>query len=377
MPPGSGNGANPRSIVIPRRFSSSQRSVSTPVRAFTSAVLPWSMWPAVPTTKREAGGAGGAGGGPEGWGRGGGGGGGGGGDPRATLPDVYGARLRFTAIAPRLVEMVPDEAGDEPPMGRGMRGIERGQWRLFIIQGDEIAIGLRRQLGRCLRGRRRAFRAEHATFGNAECDGPRNGGAVSDTGVQLRREAEDPDEQPQPAHGCRIGLSRLGSDQRIQSPDERLVGGRQGCGRGHLQHHFGQRRRAGKPAHVIRQAAPELDDVERGECLELARLFVIELRHTFAQRLERRAERAPGPQHALGDRALHAVVARGQAHDLGGLAVAVGSENDSWCRNETHEENIADASISSPSTMRGPDRLKYADASRQCTAPARPCSRVA
>src|SRR5438445_545199 len=49
----SGSGANPRSIVIPRRFSSSHRSVSTPVRAFTSAVLPWSMWPAVPTTKRR------------------------------------------------------------------------------------------------------------------------------------------------------------------------------------------------------------------------------------------------------------------------------------------------------------------------------------
>ena len=38
-----GSGAKPRSIVIPRRFSSSHRSVSTPVRALTSAVLPWSM----------------------------------------------------------------------------------------------------------------------------------------------------------------------------------------------------------------------------------------------------------------------------------------------------------------------------------------------
>src|SRR5713226_2371457 len=37
------------SIVMPRRFSSSRRSASMPVRAFTSAVLPWSIWPAVPT----------------------------------------------------------------------------------------------------------------------------------------------------------------------------------------------------------------------------------------------------------------------------------------------------------------------------------------
>src|SRR5215510_16300899 len=37
------------SMVIPRRFSSSNRSASIPVSAFTRAVLPWSMWPAVPT----------------------------------------------------------------------------------------------------------------------------------------------------------------------------------------------------------------------------------------------------------------------------------------------------------------------------------------
>ena len=43
-----GMNTNPNSIVIPRRFSSSSVSASTPVNAFTSAVLPWSMCPAVP-----------------------------------------------------------------------------------------------------------------------------------------------------------------------------------------------------------------------------------------------------------------------------------------------------------------------------------------
>ena len=42
--------AKPRSVVIPRSFSSFRRSGSVPVRALTSADLPWSMWPAVPTT---------------------------------------------------------------------------------------------------------------------------------------------------------------------------------------------------------------------------------------------------------------------------------------------------------------------------------------
>src|SRR6476646_7888082 len=36
-------------MVMPRRFSSSSRSASMPVRAFTRAVFPWSMCPAVPT----------------------------------------------------------------------------------------------------------------------------------------------------------------------------------------------------------------------------------------------------------------------------------------------------------------------------------------
>src|SRR5215467_10692147 len=36
-------------MVMPRRFSSSSRFASMPVNAFTSAVFPWSIWPAVPT----------------------------------------------------------------------------------------------------------------------------------------------------------------------------------------------------------------------------------------------------------------------------------------------------------------------------------------
>ena len=47
-PPGRVRGAKPSSMVSPRRRSSASRSGSTPVRAFTRAVLPWSTWPAVP-----------------------------------------------------------------------------------------------------------------------------------------------------------------------------------------------------------------------------------------------------------------------------------------------------------------------------------------
>src|SRR5439155_762256 len=45
-PPGSVMCAKPRSIVIPRLFSSARRSGSIPVRAVMSVDLPWSIWPA-------------------------------------------------------------------------------------------------------------------------------------------------------------------------------------------------------------------------------------------------------------------------------------------------------------------------------------------
>ena len=42
--------AKPMSMVMPRSFSSLRRSGSIPVSARTRLDLPWSMWPAVPTT---------------------------------------------------------------------------------------------------------------------------------------------------------------------------------------------------------------------------------------------------------------------------------------------------------------------------------------
>ena len=49
-PLGSVTHAKPRSMVMPRRFSSARRSGSMPVSACTSVDFPWSTWPAVPMT---------------------------------------------------------------------------------------------------------------------------------------------------------------------------------------------------------------------------------------------------------------------------------------------------------------------------------------
>ena len=45
--------AKPRSMEMPRAFSCGSRSVSTPVNALTSVVLPWSTCPAVATIMRR------------------------------------------------------------------------------------------------------------------------------------------------------------------------------------------------------------------------------------------------------------------------------------------------------------------------------------
>ncbi len=50
--PGSARWAKPSAMEMPRRFSSSSRSVSMPVSARTRAVLPWSTWPMTPSSRR-------------------------------------------------------------------------------------------------------------------------------------------------------------------------------------------------------------------------------------------------------------------------------------------------------------------------------------
>src|SRR3954453_530882 len=53
-PSGSSSGAYPRAIEMPRRLSSERRSVFFPVSASTSAVLPWSTCPAVPSVRARS-----------------------------------------------------------------------------------------------------------------------------------------------------------------------------------------------------------------------------------------------------------------------------------------------------------------------------------
>jgi len=89
-------------------------------------------------------------------------------------------------------------------------------------------------------------------------------------------------------------------------------------------------------ADVLRQLAPQHQQVERGERLQLARLAVVQLRHPLAQEFQPRREATLGPQHALRDGALHAEVARREPHDLGGLAVGIGAQHHGGGRDERH-----------------------------------------
>ena len=51
LPSGSSSWAKPSSMVMPRCFSSLNLSGSVPVSAWTKLDFPWSMWPAVPSTR--------------------------------------------------------------------------------------------------------------------------------------------------------------------------------------------------------------------------------------------------------------------------------------------------------------------------------------
>src|SRR5207302_10532362 len=87
--------------------------------------------------------------------------------------------------------------------------------------------------------------------------------------------------------------------------------------------------------------ASQVDQIERPQRVKLARLAEVELGHPLAQQLEPRPEAALGTERALGDRALHAQVARREPHHLGRLAVAVRLEHDGGGGDEGHGYCVA------------------------------------
>src|SRR3989304_2913997 len=76
--------------------------------------------------------------------------------------------------------------------------------------------------------------------------------------------------------------------------------------------------------------------VKRRQRLELGRGPEIEMRRALRQDLKTGAESALGPRGPLGDGTLHAVAARREAHDLGGVRIPEGVENDGRGGDEGH-----------------------------------------
>ena len=127
-----------------------------------------------------------------------------------ALPEVEGGE------GARLPKVVADEAGEKAAVRGGVRRGERRQRGVRIVQGDEIAVGLRRQAGGLVRGGGRGGRApgtQHPTLSRAESDLPTAGEggdrrSVPDAGPERRREAEGSEQEPQAAQ--RRGVDRVG-----------------------------------------------------------------------------------------------------------------------------------------------------------------------
>ena len=126
-----------------------------------------------------------------------------------ALPEVEGGE------GARLPKVVADEAGEKAAVRGGVRRGERRQRGVRIVQGDEIAVGLRRQAGGLVRGGGRGGRApgtQHPTLSRAESDltPAREGGdrrSVPDAGPERRREAQRSEQEPQAAQ--RHGVDRV------------------------------------------------------------------------------------------------------------------------------------------------------------------------
>ena len=123
-----------------------------------------------------------------------------------ALPEVEGGE------GARLPKVVADEAGEKAAVRGGVRRSERRQRGVQIVQGDEIAVGLRRQAGDLVGSGGRAPGTQHPTLGRAEGDltPARDGGdrrSIPDAGPERRREAQRSEQEPQTAQ--RHGVDRV------------------------------------------------------------------------------------------------------------------------------------------------------------------------
>ena len=112
-----------------------------------------------------------------------------------ALPEVEGGE------GARLPKVVADEAGEEAAVRGGVRRGERRQLGGRIVEGDEIAVRLRRQAGDLARKGGLTPDTQHPALGRAEGDLPTAGAggdrrSVADAGSERRREAQRSQQEP-------------------------------------------------------------------------------------------------------------------------------------------------------------------------------------
>ena len=168
---------------------------------------------------------------------------------------------------------------------------------------------------------------------------------VAGSSAPSRTHASSDGAKPSTLTSCQSSRKPSGSSSAAGAPSSRrqrvaqqVVALGMGIGRREAQHDLRQRGGGGVAAEVGGEPHVQMESSKPVEHVELAVLLHEELRLSLAQQLERRAEPAPRAQRALGDAALHAKVARGQPHDLGGLTVAQRREHDRGRRDEGHPE---------------------------------------
>src|SRR5690348_4244390 len=170
---------------MPRRFSSGSRSVSTPVRARTSDVLPWSMWPAVPRIMRAA-------------------------SPPLLLPELHRAQR------PAVREMLGEKLAQEALVRAPRRVVELD----VVAAGEEEAERAARLCRQDAAGRREppAARAERAAGGMTEHDRRVGGerGMTFRADVHRGTEPQLGDDVPRAGERRREGGGPRRAGQRIE-----------------------------------------------------------------------------------------------------------------------------------------------------------------
>lgn len=224
-------------------------------------------------------------------------------------------------------------------MGGGMLLVEHRKRHGGIEERAQVGVGVGgKRGGHLMRGARRTERAALARTERQRAF-RRHRRAVPGADLERGGKSEHGDEGPEQAAAQSLDVGTGDELEGIERLPQLLEAFRMGIGGREAEHNFGKRGGGGVAIEILGQSGAEPRQLERGQYMQLAVFFDEQISLALAQSLQRGTEAALGTERTLGDGALDAQIARGEADDFRGFAIAERGEDDRGRANERHAES--------------------------------------